>query len=233
MQKTKFSFFISILVFALSLNSFAQTNEKPINLKGKWALQFQIDRYFTLSEFQGGTISGKYHLNNSSAIRFGARINTTSDDSEGSLTMGLPDTTMSSSRNSTTSYQSIMFLAEYLHYSAISDNIAMYLGAGVNYSTNPRTVEETYIDNNTTSSPTMTDEVEWTEYGVQLLIGVEWFVRSNIGLTAEYSSRYYSAEREATSTFDDGDGSVMTETYNSSYSGFDYDYVKFGVSIYF
>ena len=177
MQKSKISILVSILVFTFTFNLLAQTDEKPLDLSGKWALQFQIDRYFTLSDFQGGTISGKYHFSNSSALRFGVTLGYEAKDVNIYSKEVYSDTTEIEEYDGDISSSTIQLNLQYLHYLEVQNSISAYFGAGIYYLMSPE-------------SENITDyriyDFERSSYGLNLLIGVEWFVRSNIGIHAEY-----------------------------------------------
>lgn len=70
-----------ILVFCTGFGTvYAQTDELPkidtknSLLKGAWALQFQINNNFSVSSFQGSTLSAKRHFSNKKAMRFGVSL---------------------------------------------------------------------------------------------------------------------------------------------------------------
>ena len=62
-----FSLFFILLIVATTN---AQSSYLD-SLDGKYALQFQISENFTLSDFQGTTLSGKYQTGKRTAIRLG------------------------------------------------------------------------------------------------------------------------------------------------------------------
>ncbi|MDA3860891.1 MAG: outer membrane beta-barrel protein [Melioribacteraceae bacterium] len=227
MQNAKLLVFILILFFTLSVSSFAQAEKEQKNdLSGKYALQFQIDHYFTLSNFQGGTISGKYHCNNNSALRFGVTLGYEARDIELGSTDVRSDTTIIEDFNGEISSSTIQLSIQYLYYFEINNSIAPFLGVGVNYLMQPDT--EDIIDYRIS-------KYEQSGYGIDFLIGVEWFVRTNIGIHAEYGAGFgynsyeYSSERPSYYVENE-----MNKNYDKS-SGFELssNYVKFGVSIYF
>jgi len=227
MERTKISLLISILFLTFTLNSFAQTDKEQIDLTGKWALQFQIDRYFTLSSFQGGTISAKYHLNNNSALRFGVTLGYESKDIDLYEKDVYSDTTEINEYSGEISSSTIQLAIQYLQYLEMNNSISAFIGIGFNYTMQPQSedIKDYLIMEN-----------DFYGYGVDLLLGTEWFVRSNIGLHAEYgigfgyTSHEYSYERPS---YYSDDNEMNKDSENLS--GFELynNYVKFGVSIYF
>jgi hypothetical protein len=232
MQKSKLSILISVLFLTFSFNSFAQTDSTQIDLSGKWALQFGISENFTLTNFQGGTISAKYHFNNNSALRFGVTLSQSNSDDENSITQIYPDTTYINSEASSYSNYQIRFSLQYIKYSKPINSIAMFYGGGVNYFTQPQERERLteYIE------PVESDYVDNSNhgFGVSILIGVEWFVRSNMGITAEYGAGYqYSVSESINGIYDiTRDIKRNSKTTRTRYA-FVPSSVKFGVSIYF
>jgi hypothetical protein len=69
-KKNHLVYFFSLLFFILSLLSTTSAQTSYLDsLDGKFALQFQISENFTLTNFQGATLSGKYQLGKRSAVR--------------------------------------------------------------------------------------------------------------------------------------------------------------------
>ena len=232
MQKLKFSILISVLFLTFTSNYFAQTDSTKIDLEGKWALQFGISENFTLSSFQGGTISAKYHFTNNSALRFGVTLYHSNLDREYTETSVYPDTTFNSIYEDNYARYQIQFTLQYISYIETINSISMFYGGGINYFTSP--------DNRESSSerkvPIESSSLDYSNYGfgVNLLIGVEWFVRSNMGITAEYGSGYQYSLYEQVQVQDDIINDVRQNTRKTQTRyGLSSSTVKFGVSIYF
>ncbi len=225
MQKTKFSILILVLLFTFTVNSFAQTDTSKIDLNGKWALQFGISHSFTLTNFDGATFSGKYHFTNNSAIRIGVTLGYNDKDKEISGTNILPDTTKIYDYDGNLSSANIRIALQYLHYLEMTKSISSYYGAGLYYFTRP------YDEN---LEDYRLEKISYFGYGFDLLMGVEWFATSSIGVNAEYGLSFGYSYKEVTSE--------RTYTYNdekskrySNESGFALysQRVKFGLSVYF
>jgi len=232
MPKTNQFISISILLFSFTFSSFAQTDTTKIDLAGKFALQFQITDNFTLSSFQGGTFSGKYHFSNNSALRLGVTLSQSNIDEEYSETNVYPDiTNIGSTENNYSNYQ-ISFSLQYIDYLKTINSIAMFYGGGVNYFTSPQNRESSAKY----EVPTVSNSADYNNYGfgVSLLIGVEWFVRSNMGITAEYGTGYQYSAYEKVNVNEDiiNDISRNSKSTQTRY-GFSPSSVRFGISIYF
>ncbi|MBU0473195.1 MAG: outer membrane beta-barrel protein [Bacteroidetes bacterium] len=226
MRKTNQFILISILLFTFTFSSFAQTDTTKIDLAGKFALQFQISENFTLSSFQGGTFSGKYHLSNNSALRLGFSLYHNNDERMADDNYPSPDTTFNNRLNNNSTRVEV--LLQYLQYANISNSISMFYGGGINYSSS--------LNNNKEYQKELSRFLEQSYYqvGINLLIGVEWFVRSNIGISAEYESGFSYSKNEIfykkiSETSDDKDGEKEERTMYR----FSPNSVKFGLSIYF
>ncbi len=235
MQKTRFLVLISLLILSFTFNSFAQADSSKFDLEGKWALQFQINQNFTLNSFQGSTFSGKYHLTNSSALRIGVTVFGHSTTENNNKNKYNADTLHSSSKvESTLNDNWISIELQYLYYAKMTNSISAYFGAGVHYSRNFRTqdsnTEEIYMSNENFSH----SRKEYSAYGLgaDILMGVEWFVRSNIGILAEYSSGFNYEHRESETPKNENDAENYFDNERTTYS-FSPHGVKFGLSIYF
>jgi hypothetical protein len=87
-KKYHLIYFFSLLFFILTLTNTTSAQTSYLDsLDGKYALQFQISENFTLSDFQGAILSGKYHLGKRSAIRLGLSINFDDSDSDREITL--------------------------------------------------------------------------------------------------------------------------------------------------
>ena len=111
----------------------------------------------------------------------------------------------------------------------------MYLGGGLNYYFN-------FVNNDQKLSYNSTSGADKTEagdgensysFGLNVLIGVEWFVRSNIGIIAEYGSEYRYSKITYDSNLIDSYGKRTISSDNYNEYSFSPSYVKFGISIYF
>ena len=237
MSKAKFFVLISLILLTFTFNSFAQDDNEQINLTGKWALQFQITENFTLSNFDGMAFSGKFHFSNNSAIRTGIDFITYSNEYEYSHENVLPDSSIFTNHSSERGETSIKINLQYLHYNNISNSISMFVGAGLSFLASPTYLRDV---NNTNFLEKVT--VNNSGYGVDLIIGVEWFVRSNIGISAEYNSGYLYQKSKTTFTLYEEDNIVdeineenylQQSTTTRTSSSFNNHRVKFGVSVYF
>ncbi len=237
MSKAKFLISISLIFLAFTFNSFAQDDNEQINLTGKWALQFQITENFTLSNFDGMAFSGKFHFTDNSAIRTGVDFSTYSSDSEYSNESVLPDTSIFSDESMERGETNIRINLQYLHYANLSNSISMFIGAGVSFLGSPAYQRNVNNENNL-------EKISFSNsgYGADLIIGVEWFVRSNIGISAEYNSGYLYRKSKTTFTLYEEDNIndeineenyLQQRTITNTYSSFSNHRVKFGVSVYF
>jgi len=213
------------LFFILSLlsNTTAQTSYLD-SLDGKFALQFQISENFTLTNFQGATLSGKYHLGKRSAIRLGLSLNF--DDSNSDREITLSDT-LDYNENAETNSIGFTISAQYLNYLVRTDDIGFYLGIGPTIGIGNSDFEFEYdsldstINNGSGSSDSFT-------IGLDAIAGVEWSFHKDMTLSAEYGIKFYYTQR--------------TEKLNSTASKYERttdslrltaNYVNFGISVYF
>jgi hypothetical protein len=67
-----FALLFTSLIFIST--GFSQSTSYLDSLDGKFSLQFQINENFSLSDFQGTVISGKYHFSKRDAVRLGLEI---------------------------------------------------------------------------------------------------------------------------------------------------------------
>ena len=198
--------------------------------KGAWALQFAITRNFTLSSFEGQTISLKKQVSNHRAYRVSANINWGVSDDDVTETQ---DTTRRDTP--TESDQAALGLvAHRISYFQSTGRLGVYWGAG------PR-VSYTHTWSKTRTSP-VNDSWSVREYttdtwvaGVSVILGVEWFATPSISLLAEYGSvlSYEWRKRVSREEWIYGVTRSVTRRVEEHDGGkFAPEAVKFGLSVY-
>jgi hypothetical protein len=203
-------------------------------VKGAWALQFQINNNFSLSSFQGSTLSAKRHYSNKKAIRFGVSLNGSfSDQDQSSEVPGMVGPKNESDENS----QSIGINTQYVFYPAPDKSVNFFFGAGpfTQFLRSNRT--STTSSGFSTSTRTKTKGTTWAA-GISGVLGVEWFATRSISFVAEYSSNlgYNSASQTDTAEQKTGtSGYTVTNELKRKSKGLQLSsgFVRFGLSVYF
>ncbi len=185
----------------------------------KWALLFQIDNNFTLKDFSGTLISLQKNLSSQKAVRWGL-----------SLDGGYNEQKNNPNQKKTTGNADIHISMNYLWYHKAYRHIRFYYGIGpvVGFGYD-------HSKNSQNSGVNITKQINTSEQiGLNGVAGVEWFVKPQISLLAEYVP-------EMTGNF----SSNFTKTSNSttgassrnktSARGIQFHSipVRFGVSVYF
>ncbi len=232
-------FFIFLLLPFISLNAGNSDNKDSTEFNFKaHSIQFKVNSFFNLSDFQGSFISYKYHFNNSYAIRIGLgfEFDLSSGDYENtyrsndSLYMGL-----------TRDYKryEIGFASQILKYFRIQNSIKIYFGSGPFFST--RIYQRTYKDykSDTQNIPSnylnTFEETKRLFYGLSTVFGVEWFFMKDVSLIAEYNFILtYQIIKSEEQTFTDNTFSEIRKIVDER-SGFysESQRAKLGLSIYF
>jgi opacity protein-like surface antigen len=215
-----FSLLFSILILA---NINAQTSYLD-SLDGKYALQFQINDNFNLSEFQGATLSGKYHLGKKSAIRLG--LNISFDDSEIERESIIRDT-INYYESSKVNGVRFTINSQYINYLVAVNDIGFYLGAGPSIGFGHSEGESEYEITDSTVEKGSGSSNNFT-IGLEVIAGVEWSFNRNMTLSAEYGMAFYYTYRkeksEITTRKDERKMEIFGLTANS---------INFGLSVYF
>ena len=134
-KKYHLIYIFSLLFFILALTNTTSAQSSYLDsLDGKFALQFQISENFTLSDFQGSILSGKYHLGKRSAVRLGLAINF--EDGNADRDFIILDS-VQYSQNVESNIFGITLNSQYINYLVNEDEIGCYIGAGptLNFST--------------------------------------------------------------------------------------------------
>ncbi len=205
---------VAVLCFIFTVNVFAQTGEaqesKQVNSlkKGNWAIQFQINDNFSLSSFQGSSISAKYHFSNKKALRFGLTLSGGFSDKNGDVLI-----------ESSTNNQNIGISTQYTIYPAVNKEVNFFFGFGPNV-----VLVHTNTESKYQNTQTNIEDTHWS-IGVSGIVGVEWFVKRSISFLAEYSSSFnYNSDKRK----DSHDNESHTKSYDLNSKS-----VKFGLSLYF
>ncbi len=221
MLKRVLAVFLFFAIF--TAQSFSQdTSEIKIPTK-TYALQFQIADNFSFTSFQGALFSGKYHFANGNAVRMGLNVN--EQNYEYDIDNFVNDTLYSNEINDGGGL-SLSLRLQYLFYSNVKEDVALYYGGGpllqyYNGEVNRKNSEGIIFEEKT--------QTQWG-IGLSLVIGGEWFVRKNIGLSLEYGleTSYSRSELKAKeSNRNPGLGQTKKEFKIKPNN------VLFGVSVYF
>jgi opacity protein-like surface antigen len=242
LSKIFFAIFFLITPLLFAQNEKTESEKEKVNSleKGSWSFQFQIAQYFQLSSFNGQTISFKYHLTESSAVRAGITLNGSYADNDNNQVDVSYDLALKNV--SEKDEIGITISADYLFYLNPKNPINFFFGGGLLFGFSKSNSED---KNNDFRSDTLyqvrkniTDQTS-NSYGLNLLAGVEWFVNSFISIHAEYYTQiYYSKNsRESKSvrtnlTDTTKDLIMTTENSNERFRIYP-NGIKFGLSVYF
>jgi hypothetical protein len=238
---------ISLLILGLFSTQAQEQAAETNSLKpGIWALQFGISSNFTLSSFQGTTISAKYQTSTTNAWRAGITLyGNTSSDTRQQAPIQLDSFSRSSSTNGANSSENIVLRVQYLWY-INSDGIThFYTGLGPRFGYNHlRSTEQniygygfssSYIWTNETSTETSNT---WS-LGASAVAGVEYFPSKMFSLHAEYNSYLIFEQQKTESTSQSTNNSNINYFGPGKTSGNSHQWmlsnggVSFGLSVYF
>lgn len=178
---------------------------------GSWSMQFRIGDNFSLSSFEGSTISLKKHFTDKSALRLGVSVSHANDDqiivssrstdieygySDPNLDRSQSDYRVGDDKGYGRSRTTAGVSAVYMYYPTPQKKISAFFGVGpsIRYAKSTRSsdIDNPVITNSVDSSTRFaTDSDEWASttwsYGANFACGVEWFAGKNISFMAEYS----------------------------------------------
>lgn len=219
------SFFFSAFVLFLFVSPSLQAQDST-SLAGKYALQFQISQNFTLSNFLGSVISGKYHFTNESALRVGVDLSTIMNNQ--SNTSHDNSFVYATNNVNETNSQSISIIAQYLRTVSVGDNIRFYYGigpkAGIGFA-------KQNTGSNTTGTNYAYQKQTYKNFSAGFLCsaGAEWFFSKKMSLCAEYGFAYQYIYSKTTSNSNTSSEQTV-RNYGYSFRG---ENVRFGLSVYF
>jgi len=244
--KTTFLYFLALLITGFASTQAQEQAPETNSLKpGAWSLDFGIGSLFTLTSFQGTTLSAKYQTSTTNAWRAGITINGNTQ-SGASLQQPIPGDTISSTNSTNTSYASetVLLKVQYLWYTNSESIIHLYTGVGpvfgyghslnnqqsIFHSGSPTT-------NTWTNQFTNTSNNSWSA-GASAVLGVEYFPVKVFSLHAEYNNNLTYQEQKTKSTTNSTSNYSGANINGSNSSGsthgwtFTYGGIFFGLSVY-
>ena len=220
--KNCFAFLFASLLFITT--GLSQSTSYLDSLDGKFALQFQINRDFQLSDFQGSTLSGKYHFSTRDAVRLGITLELS--DAELETSSNQIDTTNVSTSNIDNSSFGITINTQYIRYIKGTDDIAFFIGGGpfITYSTTTSNGEIREKD----PVEKLKRSDDFYSLGVDMLLGIEWWFHKYMSLSAEYGMKFMYRSRE--SMVEQG---VLRRESTDNYFRITANSINFGITVYF
>ena len=197
-------------------------------IEKNWALQFQIDRDFTLSAFQGTILSAKYQVSVQNAFRLGVSgdlaKSSEKDNEEG------PSYYREGSEEESSMYD-IGLTFQYLRYPNPTNRILVFYGIGPFWRYTTDSYSFAYTEEDDESEDKRESTRKTWRLGVAGVMGVEWFVTRDISLLGEYGIQagYYSRK----SSWEEEDYFEGTDEIKRSRVFLEPSSVKFGLSVYF
>ncbi len=174
-------YYSSLILFLLLFNpGFSQDTSKTMNKELKHGIQFQIGSLLNLTNFSGYTFSYRYCFDNCSGLRFGIYTSVYDEDLDirqqvDSITNNPPYF----NRN-----YNFKLSVQYLHAITNFENFALIFGGGpfVSYSN-----RDSYQEGLGSSYLTKyTDKDKTISYGLDIILGVEYRLFTNVILSGEY-----------------------------------------------
>lgn len=218
-----------LLVAEVQAQTQETTTANSAMTKGAWAMQFQINQNFTLSSFQGATLSLKRHYSPSRALRFGLNLGGSFSNNEEKKQNEAPAEIDVNSQN-------IGLTSEYVVYPSPEKRAKLFFGFGPSFGF--ARSSQTRLSSNTQPQMRQKNTSSSWSAGIGGVIGVEWFANSHISLLAEYSSflGYSSHHLKARIEEKDSTGrfvSTNESLINVDSGSFGARSVNFGLSVYF
>lgn len=201
-------------LFSLSASRAWAQDDSHGPVPDTWALQFALAPNADIESFSGSALSVQRQFSATRALRLGVALNGRFESFEAD--------NGGSSREQDRDVQSYELQSAYLAYLGGGNDIHAYAGAGpfLRYQQNERSAE----------SGTQEQEQETVAVGALGLLGVEWFVRSNLSLLAEYRIDLEYARTTVTNSNDSPAPDAEIEETRFSFGGRG---ARVGISVYF
>ncbi len=241
-------FLLISIIFLFTITAQSQSSDSLSLREGTWALQFGIDRYFTLTSFQGSTIGAKYQLSETNAIRGGITIGGSTNNGSNTISGATNTIDLGSvPGNSSSKSVAFNFIIQYVWYMNSNKPVHFYAGLGpmVTCSYSKNSVTSNRINISGSDGYWMRQQYE-SKYiqqaiGAAAVVGVEWFACQWLSLHADYNEgiQYqWGSSSNNDYEFPLSDSSLNPTTYKLDSSGSSKGWVlnnlgvSFGLNIY-
>lgn len=220
-------------MFLFVVSVFSQEKQDSLQFTfSKLSFQLRVVDFMKFSDFQGGSISLKYHLGNKNALRVG--IGVTNNKNNYSLTyLDTEADTIRKDMEDNRSYYNYEIYTQYIIYPHPESDIKFYFGAGPYISWKKSKSEmERWDDTERKNKLYESNEMKTIAIGLDFVAGVEWFFMKSMSLLADYnfSAEYYELTRKST-TYPPWD--TVKREEKASYYFLRTGTAKIGLSIYF
>jgi len=189
----KFTSLTLIFLLTSLFSLFAQSNESPQienNNLHEWSIDFGISNSFTLTSFQGSTISISKLYSKDSRIRLSLStdlsIAESSSKNERITNDSLKNSRVSDSNTNDDHYY--MLSCQYVYILSPYEKTSLFLSTGPLIKFNTRTGSSPYTNYNINSVTQNKTDFEENSFGIGLLnsLGYQWFASDKISIHAEY-----------------------------------------------
>jgi len=172
--------FLLIIFVALINQTFAQDTSKTINKELKHGIQFQVTNIFNLTNFDGYTFSYRYLFNKNSGLRIGLYTYLHNVDED--ITQQV-DSLTNNPPNKSDNFN-LKISVQYLHSIMSYNDFDLIIGGGPFVSI--YNSEADYESLGSSSIRKYTEKNKRTGFGLDLILGVEYKLASNVILSGEY-----------------------------------------------
>ena len=197
---------------------------------GAWALSFGIGANFTLTSFDGTTVSWKRFISDNSAIRVGISTSARDMDLDDDQTRDVNEVEQVTETTHTNTYWDVTLQGYYLRYPVSSSRTRFFWGIGPVVSiTNTESSYLVVVDQDSTTYE-RNEENKQRDLGLSAILGAEWFATRNISLHAEYGQTLLYSRIE---TARDEEYLNTKSTSTQEDIRWSPAQVRFGLSVYF
>lgn len=174
------NFFLLIAFAALLNQSFAQDSCSHKCQELKHGIQFQVTNIFNLTNYGGYTFSYRYQFTRNSGLRFGVYTLIANDDYD--ITQQV-DSIFNKPLMDADNFN-LKFSIQYLRRILSYQDFDLLVGGGPFFSINNTESHQEYLYSEAINKYSYKNEV--ISFGIDLLLGVEYRLTSNIALSGEY-----------------------------------------------
>ena len=193
-----------LLFFLAPHSSYAQPDSVQFAFP-RFSFQLRIVDFFKFNDFQGTSVSFKYHFGNNKALRVGIGLQADNLEQTVNRLDVESDSILNKNRLGQDSKNFVIF-TQYIIYPNPEDDVKFYFGAGPFASWRKKNSKNSSLEDSSQALKlSRKEELDIKTIGLDFVVGVEWFFMKSMSLLVDYnfSIEYYESTLTSTSYFTD------------------------------
>lgn len=233
--------FVFTAIALIACSSYGQNKDDSVRTK-KWSMIFEVGTFISNTEFEAFHLSGQYYIKNNFAIRLGMGAYKTTYNGNEYEDIYEISNTVTSPRSSNNTFVTAGINLIYYPLQISRTNFYFGIGPVFMFNENTREYNHSYYEYSydTIISISETNYIKNRTFGIEALIGAEWFPFQNISIMGEYIisvgwGKSYGTEHRIITGYPAYSNNNFEGNSRQEYNTFNFKFntVRLGFAIYF